>query len=86
MGVTYIVNAPAVFGLVWRTVRPFIDPVTAAKVTFVTSGADAERDAVSHVGAWELLPSPYGGPNQAVVPVPNIPGEPEVASAPMLVG
>jgi hypothetical protein len=28
MGVTYIVNAPSVFGLVWRTVRPFIDAAT----------------------------------------------------------
>ena len=40
MGVTFIINAPGVFGLVWRTVRPFIDPATRDKIRIVTARAD----------------------------------------------
>ena len=49
MGVTYIVNAPGVFGLVWRTVRPFIDPATRDKIKIVTARTDCAC-AVSSMG------------------------------------
>ena len=39
MGATFILNAPGVFGLVWRIVRPWLDPVTQAKIHSI-----AERD------------------------------------------
>ena len=45
MGVTYIVNAPGVFGLVWRTVRPFIDPATRDKIRIVTARTDCGRQS-----------------------------------------
>jgi len=40
MGVTYIVNAPGVFGLVWRTIRPFLDAATRDKIRIVTARRD----------------------------------------------
>ena len=49
MGVTFIINAPGVFGLVWRTVRPFIDPATRDKIRIVTARTDCAC-AVSSMG------------------------------------
>lgn len=40
MGVTFIVNAPGVFGLVWRTIRPFLDAATRDKIHIVTARRD----------------------------------------------
>jgi ABC-type glycerol-3-phosphate transport system permease component len=28
----YIINAPSIFGLFWKIIKPMMDPVTAAKV------------------------------------------------------
>ena len=39
----------AVFGLVWRTVRPFIDPATRDKIKIVTARTDCAC-AVSSMG------------------------------------
>eukprot|EP00628_Pelagophyceae_sp_CCMP2097_P031675 CAMPEP_0184198840 /NCGR_PEP_ID=MMETSP0976-20121227/6722_1 /TAXON_ID=483370 /ORGANISM="non described non described, Strain CCMP2097" /LENGTH=852 /DNA_ID=CAMNT_0026503327 /DNA_START=27 /DNA_END=2581 /DNA_ORIENTATION=+ len=36
MGVTFVINAPGTFPMVWRMVRGFIDPVTAAKIFVLT--------------------------------------------------
>ena len=50
MGVTFIVNAPSVFGLVWRTVRPFIDPATRDKIRIVTARADWRAEVRAALG------------------------------------
>ncbi|KAJ1447401.1 hypothetical protein M885DRAFT_624412 [Pelagophyceae sp. CCMP2097] len=44
MGVTFVINAPRAFPLVWRMVRGFIDPSTAAKIIVLS---DDWRDALS---------------------------------------
>ena len=55
MGVTFIINAPGVFGLVWRTVRPFIDPATRDKIRIdgfdATGGRRCARRWVMRRGA-----------------------------------
>ena len=57
-----------------------IDPRTVAKVHFVPQGG--ERQAAEGVGVpLEILPQLYGGKAaDGAVPVPNIPGEPNVAT------
>jgi len=57
--VQYIVNAPFIFSAIWAVVRPWLDPVTAAKVRIVghsgTASALLERIDASQ------LPAEYGG-------------------------
>ncbi len=50
MGVTFIINAPGVFGLVWRTVRPFIDPATRDKIRIVTARCDWRVEVSAALG------------------------------------
>ena len=50
MGVTFIINAPGVFGLVWRTVRPFIDPATRDKIKIVTARCDWRVEVSAALG------------------------------------
>ncbi|CAH0372248.1 unnamed protein product [Pelagomonas calceolata] len=50
MGVTFIINAPGVFGLVWRTVRPFIDPATRDKIKIVTARTDWREEVRAALG------------------------------------
>lgn len=58
----FIVNAPFVFGFVWKLLSPFIAPRTISRISIFTI-AEAEK-------AWqvlreeidvELLPQKYGG-------------------------
>jgi len=79
-----IMRAPAIFGAAWSTIKRLLDPVTAAKVRFVDSGPEAEAAAHKAVGSWQVVPTRYGGCNEETVPVPNLPGEPDVAGAPGL--
>jgi len=60
MGVTFIINAPGVFGLVWRTVRPFIDPATRDKIRIVTARADWRAEVRAALGA-EVVERVEGG-------------------------
>jgi hypothetical protein len=76
---------PGIFASAWRIIKRFMDPATASKVAFIGASPQDERSAFEAVGAWELIPEAYGGPRKGPVPVPNIPGEPNVASAPPLV-
>ena len=71
-------HTPGIFNAAWKLIRPMVDPVTAAKVEFVPSGG--ERAALEARGVpSKLMPKPYGGPLEVNnVPVPNIPGVPNV--------
>ena len=40
-----IVDAPGAFQVVWKLISPFIDPVTAAKITFMNGRDTAEFKA-----------------------------------------
>ena len=77
-------RAPGIFAGAWSVIRGFIDPVTAAKVSFVPWEAEAEMRALAEVGATAVMPPAYGGTNESDVPVPNIPGEPNLDGAPGL--
>ncbi|KAJ1468269.1 CRAL-TRIO domain-containing protein [Baffinella frigidus] len=79
-----VFRVPGIFAASWRIIKRFIDTATASKVEFIGASAEAERSAFEAVGAWGLIPESYGGPRGGAVPVPNIPGEPNVSSAPPL--
>merc|ERR1740129_696109 len=76
-----LMRAAAIFEGVWTAIKGFSDPVTAAKVKFVSHGRDAEADAIEQIGAAKVVPTEYGGAAAGTVhdvPVPNLPGEPDV--------
>ena len=81
-----LMRVPGIFQATWAVAKTFFDPNTAKKIFFVGSGAEAEKVAISERGAWGVWPACYGGPNQEPVPCPNVPGESNVADAPMLTG
>ena len=79
-----LLRAPGIFAGAWKIIKGFVDPNTAAKVAFIANSREAESQALEEVGALRVVPTCYGGHNEEVVPVPNIPGEPSVAGAPAL--
>jgi len=58
LGITFIINAPGVFGFLWTLVRSFLDPVVAAKV--IVLGGNYKDVLLQHFEP-ENLPSEYGG-------------------------
>ena len=74
-----LVGTPGIFYATWRLIKPWLDPVTAAKVHFLPSQSDAQAAALlQHVDA-AVLPACYGGALQAGdMPVPGLKGEPTV--------
>jgi hypothetical protein len=60
MGRIYILNVPTVFPIVWRIVRPWLDPITAAKIFVLGDRREYEPKLIDFIGK-ENLPSNYGG-------------------------
>lgn len=62
LGLAVLWGAPRLFHLAYKALRPFVDPVTAAKVVFLYPGvpADVARLAELFGGGGELL-AEYGG-------------------------
>jgi hypothetical protein len=60
MGKAFIINAPAAFPLVWRMVKPWLDPVTVAKIQIFGGPKEFIPALVDFIGA-ENLPENYGG-------------------------
>jgi hypothetical protein len=63
-----IVDAPAVFWILWNAVSPFVDPVTRAKVHFATSKKHNQETGALLSGApdpsgldklWSIYKQPY---------------------------
>lgn len=52
LGQAFIVNAPFIFYACWAIIKPWLDPVTAAKVTFISSAqlSDHVEDALPEIG------------------------------------
>jgi hypothetical protein len=52
----YICNAPSIFSLAYKMISPFVDPVSKAKVEFVTTSeygsGKAGKDTSSSWGSW----------------------------------
>jgi hypothetical protein len=60
LGRCFIINAPAAFPLVWRMVKPWLDPATVAKIT-VLGGPKEYIPVLQEFIGEENLPSNYGG-------------------------
>mmetsp|Transcript_24404 Transcript_24404/g.18542 ORF Transcript_24404/g.18542 Transcript_24404/m.18542 type:complete len:340 (-) Transcript_24404:187-1206(-) len=60
MGRVFIINVPSVFPLVWRGIRPWLDPITAAKIVVLGGKRDYEPIFADFIGK-ENLPANYGG-------------------------
>jgi len=58
LGHTYVVNAPWIFSVFWSIVRPWLDPVTASKISVL--GSDYKKELLKHYDA-DQLPVEYGG-------------------------
>lgn len=74
-------RAPGIFAGAWAVIKGFVDPDTAEKIKFVTL-LNEESSALREVGAWAKMPKIYGGGCTEKVPVPNLPGEPNVDECP----
>jgi hypothetical protein len=55
---TYVINAPMIFPLFWKLIKPFLDPVVASKVVILSS--DYKSTLLEAIDA-EMLPQEYGG-------------------------
>mmetsp|Transcript_1036 Transcript_1036/g.3337 ORF Transcript_1036/g.3337 Transcript_1036/m.3337 type:complete len:243 (+) Transcript_1036:55-783(+) len=73
-----LIRAPAIFELTWKMIKPWIDPVTAAKVHFLPGGAK-EAAALAAFIEPSKLPNCYPGGQCAADAVPGLPDEPTVA-------
>lgn len=64
-GTIYILNAPSFFQLIWRAVKPLVDPVTLAKVKVVDSNNKKDpyaiRNSLMESIPIENIPREYGG-------------------------
>lgn len=67
MGRVFIINVPSVFPLVWRGIKPWLDPITAAKIVVLSGKREYEPVLADFIGK-ENLPSNYGGDLPALSP------------------
>ena len=68
-----MLNAPLMFRGAWKIIRPWLDPVTAAKIKFV-SGKNAMPALLAGVSVpREMIPGRYGGlvEDDSVLPCPG---------------
>lgn len=70
MGKTFIINAPTVFPMVWKMVKPFIDPVTAAKIQ-VLGGPKAFKPVLQEFIGVDNLPADYDGAGVSLDSLPH---------------
>lgn len=60
LGLAVMWAAPALFHVAFRLLRPFIDPVTAAKIVFLSPGVPADVARMGELFGTQLL-AEYGG-------------------------
>lgn len=65
-GTIYILNSPPFFQVIWRMIKPLVDPVTLDKVRVVQNnqGHFAIRDALMERIPIQNIPREYGGESQ----------------------
>lgn len=61
LGQTFIVNTPSVFPLVWRGVRPWLDPVVASKIQIFGQKESDWKAALDGYIGLAYVPSSYHG-------------------------
>ncbi|CAE6386060.1 unnamed protein product [Rhizoctonia solani] len=59
MGKFYIINTPFMFSTVWNVIKPWLDPVTVAKISIPSSSA-TEKELLAQIPK-ENLPADLGG-------------------------
>ncbi|KAF8681575.1 Nep1 protein [Rhizoctonia solani] len=59
MGKFYIINTPFMFATVWNVIKPWLDPVTVAKISIPSSSA-TEKELLAQIPK-ENLPADLGG-------------------------
>jgi len=72
-----LLRAPMIFSSAWALIKPVIDPVTAAKVAFISKKEELDT-CVKHGITPAMLPEAYGGKASGPFPHPNLPGEPNL--------
>ena len=65
LGRIYIINTPTVFPMVWRLVKPWLDPIVTAKI-FIFGGPKEYEPALIEFIGKDNLPSNYGGTQPAL--------------------
>lgn len=65
IGHIFVVNAPWIFGVLWKVVRHWMDDNTRAKIHIL--GGDYKERLLEYIDA-DQLPVEYGGTSDAVVP------------------
>lgn len=63
MGKFYIINAPWAFSAVWAVIKPWLDPVTVAKISIL--GSNYQETLLQQIPA-ENLPKEFGGTCQCL--------------------
>ena len=68
-----LVNAPFLFRGAWSIISPWLDPVTKAKVKFVTAVKDLREEFGEVKASLDLLPKRYGGniEDESLIPCPG---------------
>lgn len=63
LALALLLDAPSVGVSLFKLVKPFIDPVTATKIHFRTSGnqTDAQRESLAAIADLQCVPREYGG-------------------------
>lgn len=71
LAAAFLINAPYVFQVAWKVMRPWIDPVTATKIHF-TSG-DAQKELLLHYIDADVLEQDFGGKHERYPPCDEAP-------------
>ena len=60
LGHMFVVNPPSIFPVLYNIVKPWLDPVTKAKIIIIEKGPDATNKLQKYIDS-DQLPREYGG-------------------------
>eukprot|EP00946_MAST-07B_sp_MAST-7B-sp1_P003292 g3292.t1 len=68
-----LVNAPFLFRGAWSVISPWLDPVTKAKIKFVSSASALREEFAELSISLDLIPARYGGniEDESTIPCPG---------------
>ncbi len=71
----HVINAPRTFSMLWNLFQPFVDPVTAQKVTVSRSGyLETLKKDINE----DMIPKEYGGKGKWDIQMGGFPREWEI--------
>jgi hypothetical protein len=65
-GSIFVINVPSWFSIIWKTVSPWIDPVTVKKIKILGYGEVAITKALEEKIPIENIPPEYGGQSMSL--------------------